>query len=42
MGVPLDVIVDIGAVLLKHGVKALDNDDLNAIIRILTPYFERK
>jgi hypothetical protein len=39
MGLPLDVLAELGAVLGKHGVKNIRHEELNALIQALSPCF---
>lgn len=40
MSVPVDVFVEVGEVLIKHGVTHYHQDDMNNLIKALTPMFE--
>jgi hypothetical protein len=40
MGVPIEVMGDIGMVLIRHGVKTIGHTELNALIAALSPCFE--
>lgn len=40
MGVPVDMMVEIGRVLTKHGVTILHQDHMNRLIIVLTDMLE--
>lgn len=42
MGLPLDLLADLGAVLIKHGINSLHTDEWNTLILALGPAIERR
>jgi hypothetical protein len=39
MGLPVNVLADLAAVLAKHGVKEVRHEELNGLIQVLSPCF---